>query len=119
MLATVGPMFVGAPFNGKNNAIALYIYYTVAKLNRVGVSTNYTFIKINYEEYCIVILLVNYEGLFLNTENNDTYIQRYSYLKREVNINTVVQFAAFIQHSSNGQEHSSMHPHSLDWCKPA
>ena len=30
--------------------------------------------------------------------------------KREVK-NTVVQFAAFIQHSSNGQEHSSMHPH--------
>ena len=33
----------------------------------------------------------------------DTYIQRYSYLQ----LFTVVQIAAFIQHSSNGQVHSS------------
>ena len=25
------------------------------------------------------------------------------------------QFAAFIQHSSNGQGHLSMRPHSLEW----
>ena len=40
-----------------------------------------------------------------------TYIKRYSHLKK-IGENTVVQFATFIQHSSNGREHSFMHPHS-------